>query len=96
VEAEGTVDKTDNARCFSEIVTRPSLMIPSEEHHEPTGELAREEYVIGILTIQPCSADDIARREPVLFCGLLDRFPVDQKQGKEAEQITHDSPPTEA
>ena len=31
VEAEGTVGKTDNGYCFSEIVIRPSLTIPNEE-----------------------------------------------------------------
>jgi integrase len=35
--------------------------------------------------------DGIARREPVLFCGLLDRFLLDQKQEQEAEQITHNT-----
>jgi peroxiredoxin-like protein len=34
VEAEGTVSKTDNGYCFSEIVIRPSLMIPNEEQRE--------------------------------------------------------------
>jgi integrase len=33
--------------------------------------------------------DGVQRREPVLFCGLLDRFLLDQKQEQEAEQITH-------
>ncbi len=32
--------------------------------------------------------DGILRREPVLFCGILDRFLLDQKQEEEAEQIT--------
>jgi peroxiredoxin-like protein len=31
VEAEGTVSKTDTGYCFSEIVIRPRLTIPSEE-----------------------------------------------------------------
>jgi peroxiredoxin-like protein len=31
VEAEGTVSKTDNGYCFSEIVIRPCLTIPKEE-----------------------------------------------------------------
>jgi len=34
VEAEGTVSKTDTGYCFSEIVIRPSLKIPNEEHRE--------------------------------------------------------------
>jgi peroxiredoxin-like protein len=34
VEAEGTVSKTDTGYCFSEIVIRPSLTIPNEEHRE--------------------------------------------------------------
>ena len=34
VEAEGTVSKTDSGYCFSEIVIRPSLTIPSEENRE--------------------------------------------------------------
>jgi peroxiredoxin-like protein len=34
VEAEGTVDKTDNGYCFSEIVIRPTLTIPNEEQRE--------------------------------------------------------------
>jgi peroxiredoxin-like protein len=34
VEAEGTVGKTDNGYCFSEIVIRPSLTIPNEEQRE--------------------------------------------------------------
>ena len=34
VEAEGTVSKTDSGYCFSEIVIRPSLTIPSEEQRE--------------------------------------------------------------
>ena len=33
--------------------------------------------------------DGIAAREPVLFCGVLDRFLLEQKQEQEAEQITH-------
>ena len=40
------------------------------------------------------AADDqrwILRREPVLFCGVLDRFLLDQKQEEEAEQITHNT-----
>src|SRR5580700_5243683 len=32
VEAEGTVGKTDNGYCFSEIVIRPSLTIPNERN----------------------------------------------------------------
>jgi organic hydroperoxide reductase OsmC/OhrA len=39
VEAEGTVSKTDNGYCFSEIVIRPSLMIPNEEQRERAGGL---------------------------------------------------------
>ena len=35
--------------------------------------------------------DGILRREPVLFCGVLDRFLLDQKQEEEAEQITHNT-----
>jgi hypothetical protein len=35
--------------------------------------------------------DGITRRDPVLFCGLLDRFLLDQKQEQEAEQITHNT-----
>jgi len=35
--------------------------------------------------------DGISRREPVLFCGILDRFLLDQKQEQEAEQITHNT-----
>jgi integrase len=35
--------------------------------------------------------DGVQRREPVLFCGLLDRFLLDQKQEQEAEQITHNT-----
>ena len=34
VEAEGTVGKTDNGYCFSEIVIRPSLTIPNESQRE--------------------------------------------------------------
>jgi organic hydroperoxide reductase OsmC/OhrA len=34
VEAEGTVGKTDNGYCFSEIVIRPTLTIPNEEQRE--------------------------------------------------------------
>ena len=34
VEAEGTVGKTDNGDCFSEIVIRPTLTIPNEEQRE--------------------------------------------------------------
>jgi organic hydroperoxide reductase OsmC/OhrA len=34
VETEGTVGKTDNGYCFSEIVIRPSLTIPNEEQRE--------------------------------------------------------------
>jgi organic hydroperoxide reductase OsmC/OhrA len=34
VEAEGTVGKTDNGYCFSEILIRPSLTIPNEEQRE--------------------------------------------------------------
>ena len=34
MEAEGTVGKTDNGYCFSEIVIRPSLTIPNEEQRE--------------------------------------------------------------
>ena len=33
--------------------------------------------------------DGVAAREPVLFCGVLDRFLLEQKQEQEAEQITH-------
>jgi integrase len=33
----------------------------------------------------------MTRRDPVLFCGLLDRFLLDQKQEQEAEQITHNT-----
>ena len=33
--------------------------------------------------------DGVAAREPVLFCGVLDRFLIEQKQEQEAEQITH-------
>jgi len=33
--------------------------------------------------------DRVAAREPVLFCGVLDRFLFEQKQEQEAEQITH-------
>ena len=33
--------------------------------------------------------DGVAAREPVLFCGVLDRFLIEQKQELEAEQITH-------
>src|ERR1700730_6280861 len=35
--------------------------------------------------------DGIPRREPVVFCSLLDRFLLDQKQEQEAEQITHNT-----
>jgi integrase len=35
--------------------------------------------------------DGITRRDPVLFCGLMDRFLLDQKQEQEAEQITHNT-----
>ncbi len=35
--------------------------------------------------------DGISRREPVLFCGVLDRFLLDQKQEQEAEQITYNT-----
>ncbi len=35
--------------------------------------------------------DGILRREPVLFCGILDRFLIDQKQEEDAEQITHNT-----
>ena len=35
--------------------------------------------------------DGITRRDPVLFCGLLDRFLLDQKQEQEAEQIPHNT-----
>jgi integrase len=35
--------------------------------------------------------DGVPRREPVLFCGLLDRFLLDQKLEQEAEQITHNT-----
>jgi peroxiredoxin-like protein len=34
VEAEGIVSKTDPGYCFTEIVIRPSLTIPSEEQRE--------------------------------------------------------------
>ena len=33
--------------------------------------------------------DGVAAREPVLFCSVLDRFLIEQKQEQEAEQITH-------
>ena len=33
--------------------------------------------------------DGMLRREQVLFCGILDRFLIDQKQAEDAEQITH-------
>ena len=33
--------------------------------------------------------DGVAAREPVLFCGVLDRFLLEQKQEQEAEQITY-------
>ena len=33
--------------------------------------------------------DGMLRRDPVLFCGILDRFLIDQKQEEDAEQITH-------
>jgi integrase len=33
--------------------------------------------------------DGVAALEPVLFCGVLDRFLIEQKQEQEAEQITH-------
>lgn len=35
--------------------------------------------------------DGVTRREEVLFCGVLDRFLLDQKQEEEAEQITHNT-----
>jgi len=35
--------------------------------------------------------DGIARRDPVLFCGLLDRFLLDQKQEEAAGQITNNT-----
>ena len=35
--------------------------------------------------------DGVARRDSVLFCGLLDRFLLDQKREEDAEQITHDT-----
>ena len=35
--------------------------------------------------------DGILRREPVLFCGILDRFLLDQKQEEDGEQITHNT-----
>jgi integrase len=35
--------------------------------------------------------DGVARRQSVLFCGLLDRFLLDQEQEVEAEQITHNT-----
>ena len=35
--------------------------------------------------------DGILRRDPVLFCGILDRFLLDQKQEEDAEQITHNT-----
>ena len=35
--------------------------------------------------------DGILRRQPVLFCGILDRFLLDQKQEEDAEQITHNT-----
>jgi hypothetical protein len=31
------------------------------------------------------------RRESVLFCGILDRFLLDQRQEEDAEQITHNT-----
>jgi hypothetical protein len=30
--------------------------------------------------------DGILRQDPVLFCGILDRFLIDQKQEEDAEQ----------
>jgi organic hydroperoxide reductase OsmC/OhrA len=35
VETEGTVSKTGNGYCFSDIVIRPSLTIPNEEQRQP-------------------------------------------------------------
>ena len=35
--------------------------------------------------------DGMLRRDPVLFCGILDRFLLDQKQEVDAEQITHNT-----
>ena len=35
--------------------------------------------------------DGMLRRDPVLFCGILDRFLIDQKQEEDAEQITHNT-----
>lgn len=35
--------------------------------------------------------DGILRRDSVLFCGILDRFLLDQKQEEDAEQITHNT-----
>ena len=35
--------------------------------------------------------DGMLRRDPVLFCGILDRFLLDQKQEEDAEQITHNT-----
>jgi hypothetical protein len=40
VEAEGTVSKTDNGYCFSEIVIRPSLTVPNKEQREGDQSLA--------------------------------------------------------
>jgi hypothetical protein len=34
IRIHGTVGKTDNGYCFSEIVIRPSLTIPNEEQRE--------------------------------------------------------------
>ncbi|MGB8985758.1 MAG: OsmC family protein [Candidatus Sulfotelmatobacter sp.] len=39
VEAEGTVSKTDNGYCFSEIAIRPSLTILNEEQRERANSL---------------------------------------------------------
>ncbi len=35
--------------------------------------------------------DGMLRREQVLFCGILDRFLLHQKQAEDAEQITHNT-----
>jgi integrase len=35
--------------------------------------------------------DGVPSRQPVLFCGILDRFLLEQEQEQEAEQITHNT-----
>jgi len=35
--------------------------------------------------------DGVRSRQPVLFCGILDRFLLEQEQDQEAEQITHNT-----